>query len=480
MPPQQLIEYIRQETARGVPQEAIKNALLAAGWQAEIVEQAFAFLAAPPTQSSPEADHSSTPPSEEQSPQFAGESSDAHQAGSVALPGVGALLREAFAHYKARFLSLIGILLLGGILMAAIFILGAVVYLPLIRGAGGIAEAAFLLFGVSLGAAVLSLLAQGWVGAAFLYALVEPITALGAFRRGWSKTFSFLWLSLLIWAIVLAGLVLFIVPGVLFVVWFSMAPFLLITQGDRGTYALIKSREYVRGYGTAVFWRIAVIAVISVLLGSLVGTAAAISKMVGPPLLGRLSVWIVIVYNLLWIPFVFCYWHAVYRHLRAIKGDITPPAARRQRIAFLSLATLGALILPLLLAVSVIMDLREANKRAQTAQVHSEVVEREAQNEAQNIIEPPNAVSDRRRAAVAFLQTNLEFFHDSHGRYPATLEEVFSALGYERPPENLWRYQYRALEGGQDYELCAELEPGEGIECFSRERPINLSDFPQS
>lgn len=96
-----------------------------------------------------------------------------------------------------------------------------------------------------------------WGKIALLYAIKdsqEKINVIEAYRRSWYKIFPYLWLFFLTKFLIIGGLMLFIVPGIIFFVWFSIADFVLIAENLGGMDALLKSREYIRNYWYIVFF----------------------------------------------------------------------------------------------------------------------------------------------------------------------------------------------------------------------------------
>lgn len=77
---------------------------------------------------------------------------------------------------------------------------------------------------------------------------------------------NFVGIFLLVGLICLAGLVLFIVPGLLFIVWYSFAIYVYIFEGIKGWAALKKSKGLVKGYWWPVAWRLLVLMLISLLI----------------------------------------------------------------------------------------------------------------------------------------------------------------------------------------------------------------------
>lgn len=83
----------------------------------------------------------------------------------------------------------------------------------------------------------------------------QKIDLKSIYRESYAKILSYLWVNILVGIVVLFGFLLLIVPGILFAVWFSMAIYVLIFEGVRGTKALSQSKALVANYFWAVLWR---------------------------------------------------------------------------------------------------------------------------------------------------------------------------------------------------------------------------------
>jgi hypothetical protein len=75
-------------------------------------------------------------------------------------------------------------------------------------------------------------------------------------RVGLHKLFSFLWVLILLALVNFLGLLLLIIPALIFSVWFAFASDALIVDGIKGRAALAASRELVVGRWWSVLWRI--------------------------------------------------------------------------------------------------------------------------------------------------------------------------------------------------------------------------------
>jgi len=170
-----------------------------------------------------------------------------------------------------------------------------------------------------------------WGLSAFTFAVTnEKLGIRDSLRRGWQRVFSFMWLYNLTGFIITGGFLLLIVPGVIFLVWFAFAQFILASEDERGMNALLKSKEYVRGKWFDVFLRLFVIWIMSGCVGMV--------PVIGP------------IVSLLFFPFVMIFIYLVYQDLKEIKGGgMEFRQSSGEKAKWLGAGALGYVLLPLLL-----------------------------------------------------------------------------------------------------------------------------------
>lgn len=83
----------------------------------------------------------------------------------------------------------------------------------------------------------------------------EKIDLKTIYNLSYSKILSYLWVSILAGLVVFCGIILLVIPGIIFAVWFSFSIYLLILEGIKGTKALSASKNLVKGYFWPVLWR---------------------------------------------------------------------------------------------------------------------------------------------------------------------------------------------------------------------------------
>lgn len=158
----------------------------------------------------------------------------------VSLPKASQLLKEALKIYKSRFWVFAGLIIVPIILS---LLIDYIVYLKVWwRGI-----VIIIYFFVYL-----------WVSVSCVYAIKERNQKIGikeSLAKGWNKLISWLWISILNIVIVGLGLLLFIIPGIIFAIWFVFSGYILVSEDLRGMEALSRSRQLVKGNWWKIFWR---------------------------------------------------------------------------------------------------------------------------------------------------------------------------------------------------------------------------------
>ena len=120
-------------------------------------------------------------------------------------------------------------------------------------------------------------------------------------QRGWTILASFVWVSFLVGIVVAVGFVLFIIPGILFSVWFSLTKYAMVFSGKKGWAAAQESKKLVQGYWWAVFGRFLLLGLVSMIISFI-------------PMIGSLL-------NIFFmVPFTVIYVYFIYEDLKMIKG----------------------------------------------------------------------------------------------------------------------------------------------------------------
>ncbi|MBI2436358.1 MAG: hypothetical protein HYV41_01265 [Candidatus Magasanikbacteria bacterium] len=120
----------------------------------------------------------------------------------------------------------------------------------------GVAFALFLVLAISMG------LFSIWVGMSFIKVIVMRYvgTEAQSIQSNLGSTVRLilpsLWVSILTGLAVMGGMILLIIPGIIFAVWFGFGMYALVLENKRGTDALKYSKSLVSGRWFGVFWRL--------------------------------------------------------------------------------------------------------------------------------------------------------------------------------------------------------------------------------
>lgn len=239
------------------------------------------------------------------------------------------LLKLSWTLFKQRIAVLLPLQLLSivFVLAATLIAVGAgAVFAMLLPQLKSVIIVISLIFGITVGMTVMF-----WPMAALVIAVTDNSLGItDALAQGWKKLWSFLWLFSILGYVVAGGYLLFIVPGVIFTVWFIFSQFILATENIKGMDAMLKSKEYVKDRWFDICLRFLVIWGISMGLGMI-------------PLLG-------ILLSLLFAPFMMIYTNLVYKDLKALKPDpLLYENSTAEKMKWTGLATLGYIVLPLII-----------------------------------------------------------------------------------------------------------------------------------
>lgn len=196
------------------------------------------------------------------------------------LMSVEELLSKSWEVYKSRFWSIVGLmgvfllfrllfLIIGlisgtGVGIGTIFLSGTEIKTTPEGWPGFIIIFLFLL--------LIGIFLQSWINASLIYLIKERGQKIGikkSLKKGWSVLLSFIWIGFLVGLRVFGGSLLFIIPGIIFAVWFAFSEYVLIDEGIKGSKALSRSKELVKGFFGEVLWRLFIIAAIGIIAGFL-------------------------------------------------------------------------------------------------------------------------------------------------------------------------------------------------------------------
>lgn len=357
---QELINYIKIQTKRGQSSSNIKSALLSAGWQPQDIEDAMAYA------------NSDTPPPLPQSSSYTTDYCVSEQASKILTPP-SILLSHAWEIYKKRFKTFSGIvivpvmlvIILIGILLAGA-IAGGILNSPALSNSAASNIANWELGLVLVIIFILSVIVlQIWAQTSLLYAIKdreENIGVVEAYKRGFKKIGSYFWVSLLSTLIIFGGFLFFAIPGVIFSIWFSFAVIIVIAEGIGGMNALLKSKEYVKGYWWEILWRFIFIGLILMLLNLVfivpIGFINFIAALTQNSAFITFSNVISMIPNIIFIfitPLTAIYTFLIYKELKQARGEVTSVFSSGQKVRFILVGIVGTLVFIGMLAIPFLM-----------------------------------------------------------------------------------------------------------------------------
>ena len=222
------------------------------------------------------------PPPTPPPPSGAGGTGGIPGAGGPGLPsrGLGEILGAAFEIYKANASGLI--LIVAVVVVPLTFIsafLTGVVFAPETRTeeifgttvevttrsatvglfVGLIAFVIAIIISAVLQAALIRGAAQGSIG--------DPVDIDASYKWGFARFGSVLLISILVGLAVMGGLILLIIPGIIFAVMFSVSIPALVVENRKGTDAMSRSWNLVKGH----FWHALVVIIVSAIIAGLIG-----------------------------------------------------------------------------------------------------------------------------------------------------------------------------------------------------------------
>ncbi len=294
---QQLLDYLKQQTLLGKSKEDIVSTLRAAGWQVQDINQAFANT-----------------------------TSGVPLPVSAEFPNSRQILKESWAIYKNLFKTLIAILLIPTASYLLFIILGVIITFiaPGTLKYGTVSIMPWTIAGIILTIIAIGLLIYVyiWATAAQLFAIkdqAEGINWQEAFKRSKGKIWVFFGTSLLSGLAILGGFILFIIPGIIFGLWFSQSPYIVIEEGLSGSAALKRSKYYIKGRVGQVFGKFFYIGIVTIALYIGLGIVLAIFGSLTNIKYDDLS-WISSIFSLIWTPLITVYSYQIYKYCKATRS----------------------------------------------------------------------------------------------------------------------------------------------------------------
>lgn len=191
---------------------------------------------------------------------------------------------------------------------------------------------------------LVSLFLWFWSIPSLIFAIKEEIRIKEAYKKGLKMLIPFIWVYFLFYVITLGGFILFIIPGILFLIWFSLVTFVLVLEEKRGMNALFKSKHLISGKFWGVLRRfLGLILIIFILLLSILFLVFLFIE--SEAKVEQIGTAIGYLLRLFITPLFLIYGFLIYENLEKIKKEMPHQEATKKRILkYLLPAILGTLI----------------------------------------------------------------------------------------------------------------------------------------
>lgn len=288
------------------------------------------------------------------------------------------LLGQAFQIYRTHFKRFIGIVFLtqiagyvvgGTVILVGIiiaFILGAGYFLGSSTGEE-LSALAFVGIGVFIICMLVGIFLLLFISSVGTVALVLAIATRNGLppigrlvKSAASSVLPYWWVMFLSSFLVMGGLGLFLIPGLLFSLWFSQAMFIVILERVGGMNALLKSREYMRGRIIGYIWRMFVFSVIMMVVYFAVGMFPLLARLGSGEESGIANSFASIVsfiLSLITWPFSTIYSILLFDELRAARGSFTLTVTAGRKLKYLAVALLGYALILIILVLIIISSI---------------------------------------------------------------------------------------------------------------------------
>jgi len=248
------------------------------------------------------------------------------------LSSIGDLLKRAWEIYRARFWTFLGIVSFP--LIVHFFLLSPLEALKI----GPI----FSIL-LELGSNFLSF----WSTISLLFAIKdreEKIGILESYKRALPKIIPFIWILILTGFLTFGGLLLFIIPGIIFSVWFMFGEYVLVWEDKRGMDAILRSKQLVSGNFWKIVWRSVALVLISLVIFIISLPFLLISKVIeilNIPFLGIVGY----LPTLFWIPLPTIFLFLIYDDLKKLKeGILFEPPKIETKVKYILIGVAGIII----------------------------------------------------------------------------------------------------------------------------------------
>lgn len=222
------------------------------------------------------------------------------------LLSISDLFKKSFDLYKTRVWTMLLLSLVSGLAMTVMFVLFGFAGFTNFIGAGEVITLNLLSALLILVGILLMLIVSMWVQVAFIYILKEENVNIGVKNLlilAKSSLVSYGWIVFLGAIIIFLGFLFFIIPGIIFSIWFSFFQYVFIFENIKGKKALSRSKELVKGHFWPVLGRFLLLFLITMIISSIFKLGPFIN-------------------HLFMVPFSVIYFYVIYEDLKTLNSKM--------------------------------------------------------------------------------------------------------------------------------------------------------------
>lgn len=359
---------------------------------------------------------------------------------TTGLPNPIELAKEAWLIYKARFWAVVGVYVLGYLGIIAVLVaalaLGAVVFFAM----GAKFQPDIFIVEMIIGIlAVVSMIVIGiWISASEIITISHWEKKLGI-KASYAQAKPFivpLLLTSLVSALIIFGAAfVFVIPAIIFGVWFSFAAYSVVLEKKSKLEALHASREYLRGRFWKVIWLMVAIHLPEMVVSMAIASGTQNQSGGGGELSGLFRL-----ISLLVLPFYQMYTYTLYKHLKKTTESGVTAIPQSSKLLYLIVPAVGYLLV-ITGMVAIAPYVSKSMSTLPTLINNFATLGKEGDN-----IKPGTQIV-----------TGIVLYYAAHQEYPKNLDALVSdKLLDEVPtyPISGLSYEYTLTSGGKDFKLC--------------------------
>lgn len=235
------------------------------------------------------------------------------QPAGYAFPKSNQLLKDAAEIYQKHFYPLLGV----SVIPVVVVLFGSILA-AIMASVSDNNLFAYVIIGLLV---LIYIYVYAWSYAAVVHYIMDenqtPTFSL-AYKEASHDIWPLIWTGFLVTLAVTGGIILLIVPGIIFAFWFSQYSYVVITEKIKSKAALSQSKIYVKGNVAQIFYKGLYFGLISWLIAFALSLAGSLIDTVLKT--NYISQLLSSIFNILWAPLGAIYLFLLFRHLKASKG----------------------------------------------------------------------------------------------------------------------------------------------------------------